>query len=463
MLCIASISFACLLTAVQSKAPEPQTATLSAQDFAAFLDVLAEPDPRKRTQAARQVAKGSKAPLASWESALAKRPRPWLAQRLSAEEREPGLHEKKLALWGGMIYGLLETNVLFYRPQDLAPRELRPLLIVSHGSGGRAAGEMQIWRSLAAREKIFVIAADEQKENKGHAATAHERLTPVALRRWALLHLAVDPAAVFIAGTSRGGHITWDVITRFPDLWAGAIPCIGGPRLDPTRGASNLRLVENLLDLPIRDLQGSKDDPGLIFNLRLAFKILHKARDAKLYLQKGRGHSYDLNAVKWKRFFAKRKAALPAKFIFRSVALDQARCHWLRFTRFDTKLVKDAYRPQVRSATWKRMNNNARKRWVEKDAEKHTARVVARLQGKAGERDLVIEKLRGVRKLEALLPRALWPRRAASEKPLKLFVKLGSKRKALHPKENLALWIEDLAARVDPASAAVARVALPVR
>ena len=69
--------------------------------------------------------------------------------------------------------------------------------------------------------------------------------------------------AVFVTGISRGGHLTWDLALRHPDLWAGCIPMIGGPRITMQNGQNNLRYLDNVVHLPIRDLQGSGDHPLL--------------------------------------------------------------------------------------------------------------------------------------------------------------------------------------------------------
>lgn len=437
-------------------------ASVSPAALKTFVRTLQEPTPSKRREAIGALAKATGASLEGWERAIETLPRPWLASELGTSASQSGLAEFKLRLWCGEEKGVLETDVVLYRPRGIDTKKskketLHPLLISSHGTGGAARGAVSWWQRIADREKVFVLAASEQLENVGHAGSAHERLTVVALRRWALLHLPVDPARVFKTGVSRGGHITWDVVTRYPDLWAGAAPCIGGPRLDTTNGINNLRLVENLVHMKLRDLQGVGDDPGLIFNLKLAFAALKKAKakDAKLYLQRGHGHSFDPKVVHWRKFFAARREDLPAKIVFRAVNLEQGRCHWLRFTRYDKDKVRDAYRPRAKLSVWKKLNNDGRKKWVAAHAEKRTARIVARLEGKKSERTIVVESLRGVRGLEALVSRALLPEGHT------LFVKRGGKgRRKLEVRPDLELWLEELAERVDPKTAAFARCKL---
>ncbi len=423
-----------------------------------LLRILAEPDRDKRIDLVRDIAQTSKASVAGFERALARLPRPWLP-----EERR-GSFEAKLPLWGGSMAEVLETEVVVYVPTDIPEGKLLPLVVASHGSGGTAAGAAAVWQQAAQQHGLIVIAASEQVKNEGHMGADHERWTVASLRRWALLHLPVDPDRVFKSGVSRGGHITWDVTTRWPDLWAGAAPFIGGPRLDPSGGISNLRLVENLVPMTIRDLQGVGDDPGLLFNLKLAFDMLAKAgaRDAKLELQKKHGHSFDMRAVDWAAFFATRRDPLPRRIVFRSVDLDEARCHWLRIRKFDKEVVKNDYRPQAKASAWKSLSNDGKKKWILEDSLKHTARVALRFEDDAAknERTVFIEDERGVKAMDAVFPRELWPVSESGQAPMKVFVQRGKTRKAVAVEEDLELWLLDVVERADPRTAAVVRIPL---
>jgi len=79
---------------------------------------------------------------------------------------------------------------------------------------------------------------------------------------------------------------------------------IGGPRLTIVGGHNNLRYLENAAHLPIRDLQGSGDDPHLLQNLHLAFERLTKWKaDAELIEFPELEHDFELDAVDWVAFF----------------------------------------------------------------------------------------------------------------------------------------------------------------
>src|SRR6185436_12932681 len=110
--------------------------------------------------------------------------------------------------------------------------------------------------------------------NDGYAFSLRERDAALGAVRFAQANFAIDPNRIYATGISRGGHLTWDVALRRPDRFAALVPLIGCPRYQLVRGQNNLRFVENLVNVPIRDLQGSKDDPGVLQNLHEAFAKL---------------------------------------------------------------------------------------------------------------------------------------------------------------------------------------------
>jgi hypothetical protein len=158
--------------------------------------------------------------------------------------------------------------------------------------------------------------------------------------------------------------MTWDIALRTPDLWAGLLPCIGGPRLQVDQ--NNLRYFENVAHVPIRDLQGSQDDPLLLQNLHLVFARLDRlpAKDAKLIEFADRGHDFDLSAVDWVQFFAQRRQPVRSadrtgtatSTVVRTAAEPaEARAAWAEILGFDAS-VAVAPAIEVDPATWARMS-----------------------------------------------------------------------------------------------------------
>ena len=96
--------------------------------------------------------------------------------------------------------------------------------------------------------------------------------------------------------------MSWDLALRHPDLFAAMALMIGGPwaAVGNDRKQSACYL-EAIVGIPIRDLQGSKDDPKMVVDLRYAFKRLKswKSADAELIEFPELGHSFDFEKVKW--------------------------------------------------------------------------------------------------------------------------------------------------------------------
>ena len=268
------------------------------------------------------------------------------------------------------------TEIVTYVPASLAKGTPAPLILALHGAGGRGAEMIPLWREVADATGAVLVAPTEAGENTGYRFSPRERASAVAALRWARLRFDVDPDRVVVTGASRGGHMTWDLALRRPGLFAAAAPMIGAPRLATQAGQNNLRYLENVVDLPIRDLQGAKDDARAVGNVRYAFERLKAlgAKDAQLIEFPDRGHDFDFAAVDWAKFVgAVRRDPVPARVVLRAAVRGEARSHWVEALEFDATVQED---PKIaQPAGWDRMDEPARRKYVEAEAEKHTARL----------------------------------------------------------------------------------------
>lgn len=73
---------------------------------------------------------------------------------------------------------------------------------------------------------VFLV-PDEKRDNK-YAPSVHEHRRHAGPLRTLLLTLPIDPDRVYMIGSGRGGHATWDVGFLAADRWAGIFPCNGG-------------------------------------------------------------------------------------------------------------------------------------------------------------------------------------------------------------------------------------------
>jgi hypothetical protein len=218
------------------------------------------------------------------------------------------------------------------------------------------------------------------------------------------------------------------------------------------RGQNNLRFVENLVNLPIRDLQGSKDDPGVLQNLHEAFAKLDalQARDAKLIEFAERGHDFDFKAVEWTTFLTAKREPLPERFVFTSADLDEARCFFVEITQF-TKEVSANPRIDVQAAAWSKLDAAGQRRLVQEQIDKDTARVEISRSGPG--RFEVLS--RGVAKMRILLTRDMFDANAPVE------VTLSGKTKKYRAVLDVKVLLAEFVERLDRTFLPVAALEIP--
>ncbi|MFN3244605.1 MAG: hypothetical protein ACE37K_24075 [Planctomycetota bacterium] len=297
----------------------------------------------------------------------------------SFAQLEAGPHQHVVEL--SVLQEVEKTELHVYVPRRYDPSKPAPLLIWLHGSGGSGAGQHGHWQQVSEQLGMLVLAPTEPIETV-YAKTPRERASVLAALRWLRRRANVDENGIFVGGWSRGGHLAWDLALRFPDRFAGLAPCVGGPRIELGPG-NNIRYLENVRHLPIRDLQGSRDDERLLMNLRLAFKQLEKwrSKDAELIEFPELGHSAELGAVDWATFFQKRREPWPKRVVRLVAEPSEARSAWLELTGLRRKVQVEA-QPQVAAARWQRMDEMQKRAFLVKALGSYTARVQIEDKGK---------------------------------------------------------------------------------
>ena len=378
-----------------------------------------------------------------WEARVRRLPRPLLP----LPDLQGGkIHRRKVEVFLGKKEGMTEREVLVYPPRNYDSKNKYPLLLAMHGSGGNAQNQVLQWRGLADRFQFIVVAGTGKGTERGYGFSDAERQAELSTLRYALIHLPIDSNRIFLGGTSRGGHLSWDLGLRFPDRWAGIAPMIGGPRLTTRFGQNNLRLLDNLWGVPILDLQGLKDDPGLLWNLRYAFETFRRnqAPNKIFFTFPQLGHRYDMSKAPWKAFFSSGlRNPLPQRILFRCSRRDQARSFWFRATRLDPRKVQDSVGIAISPRKWKRMNLEAKRVLFAKKALERTAKIEASWKRVHNNPQFRI-RTRGVTHFELLLPKKLLP----SDPKHKLLVHWNSSKKRLQgvlsARRFLLDWLERL-------------------
>ncbi|MDU8885281.1 prolyl oligopeptidase family serine peptidase [Yeosuana sp. MJ-SS3] len=165
-----------------------------------------------------------------------------------------------------------DGEILKYRQMvsDYAFDTKYPLVIFLHGSGERGSdNEAQLkWgvKNFATSENMklhpsFVIAPQcPQDMSWGNFQGEDVLLQPKPTKPMKLLielvhevinNLPIDTNRIYITGLSMGGFGTFDAISRYPDLFAAAVPVCGGG--DVTKATS-------IAHIPMWIFHGAKDD-----------------------------------------------------------------------------------------------------------------------------------------------------------------------------------------------------------
>lgn len=179
------------------------------------------------------------------------------------------------------------ADVLPYRlyiPESYDAARAYPLIVYLHGaagvgrdnvaqiSGGNRLGS-HLWTSpeVQARQPSFVLAP--QSVDKGWQPRAPLVIDLIgALGR----EFNLDRTRYYVTGQSMGGYGTWDLILRWPDLFAAAMPLCGGGRPGE---------VGAIRDLPIWVFHGARDQTVPVEQSRQMVDALRQVKSEVKYTE----------------------------------------------------------------------------------------------------------------------------------------------------------------------------------
>jgi predicted peptidase len=203
-----------------------------------------------------------------------------------------------------------------YVPRDYVQTKRYPLLVVLHGSGERGKDNLaQLGNGVLAfcapalqkRKPTFVMYPQCPLDARWVEAPWSEdryQLAKVPLSRplTALMDLidglsaefTLDPRRLLISGLSMGGQGTWDLLARFPERFAGAMPICGSG--DPEQ-AVRMKAV------PVWAFHGARDNVVPVAGSRLMVQALKHAGGRVRYTEYA-----DVAHPAWERAYADKKA-----------------------------------------------------------------------------------------------------------------------------------------------------------
>jgi hypothetical protein len=104
---------------------------------------------------------------------------------------------------------------------------LLPLVVYVPDAVATTAFDRELQREGVDARRYVLLVPDEKRDNL-YAPSLHEHRRHAGPLRDLLLSLPIDPDRVYMVGSGRGGHATWDVGLTCADRWAGIFPCNGG-------------------------------------------------------------------------------------------------------------------------------------------------------------------------------------------------------------------------------------------
>jgi predicted peptidase len=193
-----------------------------------------------------------------------------------------------------------EQEELPYRllkPANPEAKKRFPLVIFMHGAGERGAdNEAQI-------KHIYPLFLDADNRSKypcyvlapqcpqnsmwasfdrgGNGLRAKRNPTPpmrllIELIDRIAKEFPVDPSSIYVTGVSMGGFGTWDLIARFPERFAAAIPVCGG---------GDTSAAKQIKHIPVWAFHGALDEVVYPVQSRVMIKAMQDAGGAPGYTE----------------------------------------------------------------------------------------------------------------------------------------------------------------------------------
>jgi predicted peptidase len=242
---------------------------------------------------------------------------------LNAQGPETGFLNRTAAV-GGQTY-----RYQVYVPANYATNRSWPVILFLHGAGERGSdGLLQTTtglglaiRSDPSRFPAIVVFPQVPKDSQWVGAPAEAAMT--ALRQ-TMSEFHSDPDRVYLTGLSMGGHGTWYIAYRQPDMFAAVAPICGWvsdmsgfrgsvPVVPPDSGSPLPALARQLRRTPIWVFHGEMDGTVPVAGSREPVAALKEAGGNVRYTEYlGLGHnSWDATYaskefVDW--LFAQRRA-----------------------------------------------------------------------------------------------------------------------------------------------------------
>lgn len=246
-----------------------------------------------------------------------------------------------------------------YLPGEYSAAKQWPLILSLHGYNPRNPEYVDWWRVDTRHHPIAESQGTIYIEPHGRGNAQYLGIGDRDVMRCldeAKRRFSVDADRVYLTGESMGGHGTWAVVTRHPDVFAAAAPVFGGwdfritnvstPANPPApatamdafwfeRGSS-FSNAENLLHVPLLVVHGDADPAVHVANSRHAVQLLQRwGYNIRYHEMPGWTHEdlgQQATIADW--LLTHRRVVAPSTIRLRSTDLSGASAYWLRVRAF---------------------------------------------------------------------------------------------------------------------------------
>jgi predicted esterase len=247
-----------------------------------------------------------------------------------------------------------------YLPRDYTPQKTWPLITALHGFNPANPDYIDWWtvderQNPIANQRATIVIEPHGRGNAQYIGIGERdvlRCIDEAKRRF-----SVDADRVYLTGESMGGHGTWHIASRNPDVFAAAAPVYGGwdfrvtsvsgPSMarEPLNAldaysidrASSFASAENLLHVPLLVVHGDADAAVLVENSRHAVRMLQRwGYNIRYHEMPGWGHEdlgQRLAIADW--LLSHTRVTAPRTLRLRSADLAAASAYWLNIRAFE--------------------------------------------------------------------------------------------------------------------------------
>lgn len=195
-----------------------------------------------------------------------------------------------------------------YIPASSKGAQQLPLILYLHGSGGAGTDNRRqisggnalgthVWIEPAAqgRHPAFVLAPQIPEGSRWHSSSDHPSSHVAAvIELLDELHkeLRIDMHRIYVVAQSLGGFGAWDLIARYPQLFAAAVPLCGG---------GDTKRVLSARDVAVWAFHGAKDATVPVSRSREMVAALRSVNSSVRYTEYP-----DLGHAVWTGAFAER-------------------------------------------------------------------------------------------------------------------------------------------------------------